>query len=156
MPGMVAGEITYNSYGLDKFNHHKTSAYVSQFDLHTPKKTVRETLDFSARFQEIMKEVSKKEKQAGIVPNLDVDTYMKVLAWSLKGESSSDETSKSKQAVDKQVEGSNQAKEKGESEVEEKVILNGVAYELVPFYTYYDLGITSKDVMQRSKGKSNP
>lgn len=47
----VSGEITYNGYGLDEFNPRKTSTYVSQYDLHTPEMTVRETLAFSARFQ---------------------------------------------------------------------------------------------------------
>ncbi|KAE8717807.1 ABC transporter G family member 37 [Hibiscus syriacus] len=80
----VSGEITYNGYRLDEFNPQKTSAYISQYDLHTPEMTVRETLDFSARFQgigsraEIMKEISQREKHAGIVPNPDIDAYMKV------------------------------------------------------------------------------
>ncbi|KAE8711890.1 ABC transporter G family member 37 [Hibiscus syriacus] len=81
----VSGEITYNGYRLDEFNPQKTSAYISQYDLHTPEMTVRETLDFSARFQgigsraEIMKEISLGEKQEGIVPNPDIDAYMKIL-----------------------------------------------------------------------------
>ncbi|THG03966.1 hypothetical protein TEA_028353 [Camellia sinensis var. sinensis] len=47
--------------------------------------TVRETLDFSARCQgigsrvEIMIEVSRREKQSRIVPDPDVDIYMKIL-----------------------------------------------------------------------------
>ncbi|XVF66042.1 hypothetical protein PTKIN_Ptkin10aG0002300 [Pterospermum kingtungense] len=82
----VSGEITYNGYGLDEFNPQKTSTYISQYDLHTPEMTVRETLDFSARFQgigsraEIIKEVSRREKQAGIVPDPDVDAYMKAIS----------------------------------------------------------------------------
>uniref|UniRef100_A0A0D9XVZ9 ABC transporter domain-containing protein n=1 Tax=Leersia perrieri TaxID=77586 RepID=A0A0D9XVZ9_9ORYZ len=64
----------------------KTSAYISQYDLHVPEMTVRETLDFSARFQgvgtrsEIMKEVIRREKEAGITPDLDIDTYMKAIS----------------------------------------------------------------------------
>ncbi|XP_039067178.1 pleiotropic drug resistance protein 3-like [Hibiscus syriacus] len=82
----VSGEITYNGYRLDEFNPQKTSAYISQYDLHTPEMTVRETLDFSARFQgigsraEIMKEISQREKHAGIVPNPDIDAYMKAIS----------------------------------------------------------------------------
>ncbi|XP_021290859.1 pleiotropic drug resistance protein 3-like, partial [Herrania umbratica] len=82
----VVGEITYNGYGLDEFNPQKTSTYISQYDLHTPEMTVRETLDFSARFQGvgsravIMKEVIRREKQAGIIPNPDVDAYMKAIS----------------------------------------------------------------------------
>ncbi|KAJ0085342.1 hypothetical protein Patl1_07684 [Pistacia atlantica] len=47
--------------------------------------TVRETLDFSARCQgvgskeEIMLEVSRREKEAGIIPDPDLDTFMKVI-----------------------------------------------------------------------------
>ncbi|XP_049931582.1 pleiotropic drug resistance protein 3-like isoform X2 [Nymphaea colorata] len=45
--------------------------------------TVRETLDFSARCQgvgkktEMMMELNKKEKEAGIMPDHDIDIYMK-------------------------------------------------------------------------------
>lgn len=36
---------------MNEFVAEKTSAYVSQHDLHIPVMTVRETLDFSAKFQ---------------------------------------------------------------------------------------------------------
>ncbi|KAG8497099.1 hypothetical protein CXB51_008303 [Gossypium anomalum] len=91
-PLNVAGEITYNGYRLEEFVPQKTSAYISQYDLHTPEMTVREILDFSARFQgigsrtEIMKEVSRREKQPGIVPDPDIDAYMKAI--SVKGQES--------------------------------------------------------------------
>ncbi|KAK3017007.1 hypothetical protein RJ639_006573 [Escallonia herrerae] len=79
----VAGEVSYNGYKLEEFVPQKISAYISQNDLHIPEMTVREALDFSARCQgvgsraEIMREVSRREKEAGIVPDPDVDTYMK-------------------------------------------------------------------------------
>ncbi|XP_020254964.1 ABC transporter G family member 41-like isoform X1 [Asparagus officinalis] len=82
----VAGEISYNGFRVKEFVQEKTAAYVSQYDLHIPEMTVRETLDFSARFQgvgsrqEIMEEVSKREKQAGIIPESDIDTYMKAIS----------------------------------------------------------------------------
>ncbi|XP_058201487.1 pleiotropic drug resistance protein 3-like [Rhododendron vialii] len=82
----VKGEISYNGYRLDEFAPQKTSAYISQYDLHIPEMTVRETIDFSARCQgvgskaEIMMEVIKREKEAGIVPDSDIDTYMKATA----------------------------------------------------------------------------
>ncbi|XVF41711.1 hypothetical protein PTKIN_Ptkin01aG0301900 [Pterospermum kingtungense] len=85
----VTGEVSYNGYGLDKFVPQKTSAYISQTDLHIAEMTVRETFDFSARCQgvgsreEIMMEVSRREKEAGIVPDPDTDTYMKSI--SVKG-----------------------------------------------------------------------
>ncbi|KAL2338895.1 hypothetical protein Fmac_013341 [Flemingia macrophylla] len=47
----VSGEISYNGYRLDEFVPQKTSAYISQYDLHVPEMTVRETIDFSARCQ---------------------------------------------------------------------------------------------------------
>ncbi|TXG49278.1 hypothetical protein EZV62_025153 [Acer yangbiense] len=81
----VMGEISYNGYKFNEFVPQKTSAYISQNDLHISEMTVRETLDFSARCQgigsrgEIMKEVSRREKQAGIIPEADLDTYMKTL-----------------------------------------------------------------------------
>ncbi|GMI97568.1 polar auxin transport inhibitor sensitive 1, PLEIOTROPIC DRUG RESISTANCE 9 [Hibiscus trionum] len=87
----VSGEVSYNGYKLEEFVPQKTSAYISQDDLHIPEMTVRETLDFSSRCQglgnreELMKEVSRREKHAGIVPDPDIDTYMK--ATSMKGAS---------------------------------------------------------------------
>ncbi|XP_060969402.1 pleiotropic drug resistance protein 3 [Cannabis sativa] len=82
----VSGEISYNGYKLEEFIPQKTSVYVSQNDLHIPEMTVRETLDFSAHCQgvgsraEIMMEVSRREKEAGIVPDPDVDAYMKAVS----------------------------------------------------------------------------
>nr|DAD44609.1 TPA_asm: hypothetical protein HUJ06_002839 [Nelumbo nucifera] len=42
----VKGEITYNGHRLDEFVPQKTSAYISQNDVHVPELTVKETLDF--------------------------------------------------------------------------------------------------------------
>ncbi|XP_030477545.1 pleiotropic drug resistance protein 3-like isoform X2 [Syzygium oleosum] len=85
----VTGPISYNGHKLDEFIPQKTSSYMSQYDLHIPEMTVRETLDFSARCQgvgsreDIMMEINRREKAAGIVPDPDIDTYMKAIA--LKG-----------------------------------------------------------------------
>ncbi|XP_030496768.2 pleiotropic drug resistance protein 3 [Cannabis sativa] len=82
----VTGETSYNGYKLDDFVPQKTSAYISQYDLHIPEMTVRETIDFSARCQgagsraDILLEVSRREKELGIVPDPDVDTYMKAIS----------------------------------------------------------------------------
>ncbi|KAJ6432161.1 hypothetical protein OIU84_019417 [Salix udensis] len=82
----VEGEISYNGHKLDEFVPQKTSAYISQYDLHIPEMTVRETIDFSAHCQgvgsraDIMLEVSRREKEAGIVPDPDLDTYMKAIS----------------------------------------------------------------------------
>ena len=43
----------YNGYKLNEFVPQKTSTYVSQNDVHAGEMTVKETLDFSARFQGI-------------------------------------------------------------------------------------------------------
>ncbi|OIW00175.1 hypothetical protein TanjilG_29165 [Lupinus angustifolius] len=81
----VSGEISYNGYKLDEFVPQKSSAYISQYDLHVPEMTVRETIDFSARCQgvgsraDVMAEITRKEKEAGIIPDPDIDTYMKIL-----------------------------------------------------------------------------
>ncbi|KAF8682044.1 hypothetical protein HU200_045504 [Digitaria exilis] len=82
----VSGDISYNGYRLDEFVPEKTAAYISQYDLHIPEITVRETLDFSAQCQgvgnraEILEEVSKREKMTGIMPDHDIDLYMKATA----------------------------------------------------------------------------
>ncbi|KAG6580843.1 Pleiotropic drug resistance protein 3, partial [Cucurbita argyrosperma subsp. sororia] len=85
----MTGEICYNGQKLEEFVTQKISAYISQYDLHIPEMTVRETLDFSARCQgvgsraDMMKEVCKREKEQGIIPDPDVDIYMK--ATSVEG-----------------------------------------------------------------------
>ncbi|XP_050220411.1 pleiotropic drug resistance protein 3-like [Mercurialis annua] len=82
----VKGEISYNGYTIDEIVPQKTSVYISQHDLHIPEMTVRETIDFSAQCQgvgsraDIMMELSRKEKTAGIVPDPYVDAYMKAIA----------------------------------------------------------------------------
>ncbi|KAK9991983.1 hypothetical protein SO802_026968 [Lithocarpus litseifolius] len=85
----VSGEISYNGYLPEEFVPQKTAAYVSQHDLHIPEMTVRETLDFSACCQgvgsrvDIIKEVTQREKHEEIIPDPDVDAYMKAI--SVKG-----------------------------------------------------------------------
>ncbi|XP_074311760.1 pleiotropic drug resistance protein 3-like [Silene latifolia] len=80
------GHIEYNGCKLEDFVPQKTSAYISQHDMHIPEMTVRETIDFSARCQgvgsraDIMVEVCRREKQEGIVPDPDIDAYMKAIA----------------------------------------------------------------------------
>ncbi|KAK8711422.1 hypothetical protein V6N13_146704 [Hibiscus sabdariffa] len=82
----VTGEISYNGYKFTEFVPQNTSAYISQYDLHISEMTVRETLDFSARCQgigqraDLLKEISRREKQSGIVPEPDIDTYMKAIS----------------------------------------------------------------------------
>ncbi|KAG4178977.1 hypothetical protein ERO13_A10G078150v2 [Gossypium hirsutum] len=79
-----SGKVTYNGHGLDEFVPQRTAAYISQHDLHNGEMTVRETLAFSARCQgvgdryELLAELSRREKQANIKPDPDMDVYMKV------------------------------------------------------------------------------
>ncbi|CAN6573374.1 unnamed protein product [Malus baccata var. baccata] len=89
----VKGDITYNGYRLHDFVPQKTSAYISQNDVHIGEMTVKETLDFSARCQgvgtryELLCELARREKDAGIFPEADVDLFMK--ATSMGGVESS-------------------------------------------------------------------
>ncbi|KAK0598474.1 hypothetical protein LWI29_034970 [Acer saccharum] len=89
----VKGEITYNGYRLNEFVPQKTSAYISQNDVHVGEMTVKETLDFSARCQgvgtryDLLSELARREKDAGIFPEAEVDLFMKATA--MKGVESS-------------------------------------------------------------------
>ncbi|XP_031255754.1 ABC transporter G family member 29-like [Pistacia vera] len=89
----VRGEVTYNGYRMNEFEPQKTSAYISQNDVHVGVMTVKETLDFSARCQgvgsryELLTELARREKDAGILPEAEVDLFMKATA--MKGVESS-------------------------------------------------------------------
>ncbi|KAF2323470.1 hypothetical protein GH714_035632 [Hevea brasiliensis] len=82
----TTGEITYNGYKLNEFVPRKTSAYISQNDVHVGVMTVKETLDFSARCQgvgtryDLQTELASREKQAGIYPEAELDLFMKATA----------------------------------------------------------------------------
>ncbi|XP_008775866.2 pleiotropic drug resistance protein TUR2-like isoform X1 [Phoenix dactylifera] len=82
----VSGRVTYNGHGMDEFVPQRTSAYISQHDLHLGEMTVRETLAFSARCQgvgtryEMLTELSRREKAANIKPDPDIDVYMKAIS----------------------------------------------------------------------------
>ncbi|XP_050234078.1 ABC transporter G family member 29-like [Mercurialis annua] len=82
----VSGNITYNGYKLNEFVPRKTSAYISQNDVHVGIMTVKETLDFSARCQgvgyryDLLSELARREKEAGIFPEKEVDFFMKATA----------------------------------------------------------------------------
>ncbi|XP_057960203.1 pleiotropic drug resistance protein 1-like [Malania oleifera] len=88
-----SGRVTYNGHGMTEFVPQRTSAYISQYDLHIGEMTVRETLAFSARCQgvgpgyEMLAELSRREKAANIKPDPDIDVYMKAAA--LEGQETS-------------------------------------------------------------------
>ncbi|XP_075642119.1 pleiotropic drug resistance protein 1-like isoform X1 [Castanea sativa] len=86
----ISGRITYNGHGMDEFIPQRTSAYISQHDEHIGEMTVRETLAFSARCQgvgpryEMLAELSRREKEANIKPDSDIDIFLKSI--SLEGQ----------------------------------------------------------------------
>ncbi|XP_008235580.1 PREDICTED: pleiotropic drug resistance protein 1-like isoform X2 [Prunus mume] len=62
----------------------RSAVYISQHDVHMGEMTVGETLAFSARCQgigtHILAEISRREKEANIKPDADLDIYMKAVA----------------------------------------------------------------------------
>ncbi|KAH6758770.1 pleiotropic drug resistance 12 [Perilla frutescens var. frutescens] len=88
-----SGRVTYNGHGMKEFVPQRTAAYISQNDVHLGELTVRETLAFSARCQgvgshhEMMAELSRREKEANIKPDPDLDIYMKAAATTGQEES---------------------------------------------------------------------
>ncbi|PKI59680.1 hypothetical protein CRG98_019921 [Punica granatum] len=82
----VSGKISYCGHDLSEFFPQRTCAYISQHDLHHGEMTVRETLDFSGRClgvgtrYELLAELSRREKQAGIKPDPEIDAFMKATA----------------------------------------------------------------------------
>ncbi|PPD66911.1 hypothetical protein GOBAR_DD36212 [Gossypium barbadense] len=82
----VLYKITYNGHEMNEFVPQRTAAYISQYDLHIGEMTVRETLAFSARCQgvgdryDMLAELSRREKQANIKPDPDIDVFMKAAA----------------------------------------------------------------------------
>uniref|UniRef100_A0A6N2NJZ0 ABC transporter domain-containing protein n=1 Tax=Salix viminalis TaxID=40686 RepID=A0A6N2NJZ0_SALVM len=81
-----SGSVTYNGHEMAEFVPQRTSAYISQHDLHIGEMTVRETLSFSARCQgvgpryEMLTELSRREREANIKPDPDIDIFMKAAA----------------------------------------------------------------------------
>nr|XP_043618369.1 pleiotropic drug resistance protein 1-like isoform X2 [Erigeron canadensis] len=88
-----SGKVTYNGHELHEFVPERTAAYISQNDVHIGEMTVRETLAFSARCQgvgsryDMLVELSRREKEANIKPDPDIDIFMK--AASTKGQEAS-------------------------------------------------------------------
>ncbi|KAI3512248.1 hypothetical protein L1887_19561 [Cichorium endivia] len=82
----LSGNITYNGHGLDEFVPQRTSAYVSQKDCHMAEMTVRETLQFAeccqgfGSKQDMIMELLRREKNAGIRPDEDLDIFIKTVA----------------------------------------------------------------------------
>ncbi|KNA08458.1 hypothetical protein SOVF_162410 isoform A [Spinacia oleracea] len=82
----VSGRVTYNGHDMNEFVPQRTAAYISQHDVHIGEMTVRETFAYAARFQgvgyryEMLAELSRREKEANIKPDRDIDLFMKASA----------------------------------------------------------------------------
>ncbi|XP_058182567.1 pleiotropic drug resistance protein 2-like [Rhododendron vialii] len=82
----ATGNITYCGHEMSDFIPQRTSAYISQHDLHHGEMTVRETLDFAGRClgvgtrYELLVELSRREKESGIKPDPEIDAFMKATA----------------------------------------------------------------------------
>ncbi|GFZ06024.1 pleiotropic drug resistance 6 [Actinidia rufa] len=82
----ATGNITYCGHEMSEFIPQRTSAYISQHDLHHSEMTVRETLDFAGRClgvgtrYELLVELSRREKDARIKPDPEIDAFMKATA----------------------------------------------------------------------------
>lgn len=78
--------MTYCGHEFDEFIPQRTSAYISQHDLHSGEMTVRETLDFSGRCLGVgtrydqLVELSRREQAVGIKPDPEIDAFMKATA----------------------------------------------------------------------------
>ncbi|KAL5721099.1 Pleiotropic drug resistance protein 2 [Ranunculus cassubicifolius] len=89
----VTGSITYCGHELHEFVPKKTCAYIGQHDLHYGEMTVRETMDFAGRClgvgarYDMMAQLSKREKEAGITPDPHIAAFMKAIA--LEGQKTS-------------------------------------------------------------------
>ncbi|KAF8009457.1 hypothetical protein BT93_J0447 [Corymbia citriodora subsp. variegata] len=89
----ISGKITYCGHEFNEFVPQRTCAYISQHDLHHGEMTVRETLDFSGRClgvgtrYEMLAELSRREREAGIKPDPELDAFMK--ATSINGQETS-------------------------------------------------------------------
>ncbi|WCJ19069.1 ABC transporter G family member 39 [Euphorbia peplus] len=84
----VSGRVSYCGHEMQEFVPQRTCAYISQHDLHHGEMTVRETLDFSGRClgvgtqYEMLAELSRRERDAGIKPDPEIDAFMKATAIS--------------------------------------------------------------------------
>ncbi|KAI5071149.1 hypothetical protein GOP47_0013400 [Adiantum capillus-veneris] len=89
----VSGNITSNGHKMTQFVPQRTSAYISQHDTQYGMMTMRETLNFSGRCRgvgtryDMLVELLRREKRAGIKPDTDIDVFMK--ATSIAGQEES-------------------------------------------------------------------
>ncbi|KAL0312045.1 UNVERIFIED_CONTAM: ABC transporter G family member 32 [Sesamum radiatum] len=81
----MSGKVAYNGHNLEEFTPQRTAAYASQQDWHISEMTVREVLEFSGQCQgpgykhEMLMELLRREKIAGINPDQDLDIFIKAV-----------------------------------------------------------------------------
>ncbi|KAK8930910.1 ABC transporter G family member 34 [Platanthera zijinensis] len=74
-------------------NFPQRTTYISQHDIHISEMTVRETFDFSGHCMgvgtryKLMTEISRRESDAGIRPDPEIDAFMKVIVVEKKNSS---------------------------------------------------------------------
>ncbi|KAJ0718449.1 putative ABC-type Fe(3+) transporter [Helianthus annuus] len=85
------GEVTYCGHKLSEFIPQRTCAYISEYDVHHGEMTVQETFDFAARClgvgtrYDLLVDVLRREQEAGITPDPDIDAFMKA-TYSMAGQ----------------------------------------------------------------------
>lgn len=89
----MTGRISYCGHDLSEFIPQRTCAYISRHDTHHGEMTVRETLDFAGcclgvgTRHELLTELSRREKDARIKPDPEMDAYL--IATAVGGQESS-------------------------------------------------------------------
>ncbi|KAF8393284.1 hypothetical protein HHK36_021525 [Tetracentron sinense] len=77
----ISGRVTYNGHGLHEFVPERTAAYISQHDLHIGEMTsLRQLFIVLNNLPEMLAELSRREKEASIKPDPDIDIFMKAIA----------------------------------------------------------------------------
>ncbi|KAJ8767837.1 hypothetical protein K2173_020777 [Erythroxylum novogranatense] len=82
----VTGKVSYCGHKLSEFVPQRTCSYISHHDLHHAEMTVRETLNFSGYClgadirNDMLTELSKREKEQGIEPDPVITEFMKATA----------------------------------------------------------------------------
>ncbi|KAK9062893.1 hypothetical protein SSX86_020083 [Deinandra increscens subsp. villosa] len=82
----VSGDVSYCGHQLFEFIPQRTCAYISPHNVHTGEMTVRETLEFSGRCLgsrarcSSLADIIKREKEAGVKLDPDIEAFMTAIA----------------------------------------------------------------------------
>ncbi|GJN15549.1 hypothetical protein PR202_gb02470 [Eleusine coracana subsp. coracana] len=83
----IKGKVMYNGQAMTSSTPHYLRAYVSQYDLHHPEMTVRETIDFSSKMLgtsnqlEMLGEAIRRKKGAINKVDQDLDSFIKATTF---------------------------------------------------------------------------